>query len=54
LLDERLERPLWHVVVAFIGLGIALAGAVVISLAQEAGKDKATAPEPGEPSVAAA
>ena len=54
LLDERLERPTWHVVVAFVGLGLALAGAVVISLAQEAGKGKATAPEPGEPSVAVA
>src|SRR5262249_53729301 len=38
LLDERLERPMWHVVVAFVGLGIALAGAVVISLAQEGKK----------------
>src|SRR5262245_14291195 len=54
LLDERLERPLWHVIVAFVGLGIALAGAVVIALAQEAGKGKATAPEAGEPSVAVA
>jgi drug/metabolite transporter (DMT)-like permease len=53
LLDERLERPTWHVVVAFVGLGIALAGAVVISLAQEARKGEATAPG-GEPSVAAA
>ena len=47
LLDERLERPAWHVVVAFVGLGLALAGAVVISLAHEATKDEATAPEPG-------
>jgi drug/metabolite transporter (DMT)-like permease len=38
LLDERLARPTWHVVVAVIGLGIALAGAVVISLAHEAGE----------------
>src|SRR4051812_15284695 len=53
LLDERLERPLWHVVVAFVGLGIALAGAVLISLAHEARKDEATAPG-GEPSVATA
>src|SRR5262245_5115274 len=53
LLDERLERPMWHVVVAFIGLGLALAGAVVISLAHEARKDEATAPG-GEPSAAAA
>ena len=49
LLDERLERPAWHVVVAFIGLVLALAGAVVISLAREATKAEATAPvaEPG-------
>jgi drug/metabolite transporter (DMT)-like permease len=53
LLDERLERPMWHVVVAFVGLGLALAGAVVISLAHEASKDEATAPG-GEPSVATA
>ena len=36
LLDERLSRPGWHVVVAVIGLGLALVGAVVISLAREA------------------
>ncbi|MFL5919821.1 MAG: DMT family transporter [Gaiellaceae bacterium] len=35
LLDERLSRPVWHVVAASIGLGLALAGAVVISLARE-------------------
>ena len=36
LLDERLSRPAWHVVVAVIGLALALVGAVVISLAHEA------------------
>ena len=41
LLDERLSRPAWHVLVALIGLGLALVGAVVISLAREA-----TRPEP--------
>jgi drug/metabolite transporter (DMT)-like permease len=46
LLDERLSRPAWHVVVAVIGLGLALAGAVVISLEREATKrDVATAPD---------
>jgi hypothetical protein len=35
LLDERLSRPAWHVVVACIGLGLALVGAVVISLSRE-------------------
>jgi drug/metabolite transporter (DMT)-like permease len=39
LLDERLSRPAWHVVVACIGLGLALVGAVVISLAREAGRE---------------
>jgi drug/metabolite transporter (DMT)-like permease len=38
LLDERLSRPAWHVLVAAIGLGLALVGAVVISLAREATK----------------
>jgi drug/metabolite transporter (DMT)-like permease len=36
LLDERLSRPAWHVVVAVIGLTLALVGAVAISLAHEA------------------
>jgi drug/metabolite transporter (DMT)-like permease len=43
LLDERLSRPVWHVVVACIGLGLALAGAVVISIAREV---RADAPVP--------
>ena len=41
LLQERFSRPTWHVVVALIGLGLALAGAVVISLAREAGSQDA-------------
>jgi drug/metabolite transporter (DMT)-like permease len=40
LLDERLSRPAWHVAVACIGLGLALAGAVLISLAREAGSER--------------
>jgi uncharacterized membrane protein len=43
LLEERLSRPPWHVVVACVGLGLALAGAVVISIARESG---APDPEP--------
>jgi drug/metabolite transporter (DMT)-like permease len=39
LLEERLSRPAWHVVVACIGLGLALVGAVVISLVREPGKE---------------
>jgi drug/metabolite transporter (DMT)-like permease len=34
LLDERLSRPGWHVVVACIGLTCALGGAVTISMAR--------------------
>ncbi len=37
LLEERLSRPASHVAVACVGLGLALAGAVVISIAHEAG-----------------
>jgi drug/metabolite transporter (DMT)-like permease len=40
LLDERLSRPAWHVVVACIGLGLALIGAVVIALARGAGEER--------------
>ncbi len=49
LLDERLSRPAWHVVVACIGLGLALAGAVVISLARhaDAETDHPVVPEAG-------
>jgi drug/metabolite transporter (DMT)-like permease len=48
LLDERLSRPAWHVVVACIGLGIALTGAVLISLAREGMRDESrpAAPAP--------
>jgi drug/metabolite transporter (DMT)-like permease len=37
VLDERLARPAWHVVVGVTGLLLALAGAVVITLASEGG-----------------
>ena len=49
LFDERLSRPAWHVVVACIGLGLALAGAVVISLARQpdAEADHPVVPEAG-------
>ena len=47
LLQERFSQPTWHVVVALIGLGLALAGAVVISLAREAGgQDAGQRPAP--------
>jgi drug/metabolite transporter (DMT)-like permease len=43
LLQERLGRPAWHVVLACVGLGLALAGAVAISIAREARKDRGAA-----------
>lgn len=46
LLDEVLEQPAWHKAVAWIGLGCAMAGAVVISMAREGGEESAVAPEP--------
>jgi drug/metabolite transporter (DMT)-like permease len=46
LLDERLSRPAWHVVIAVIGLGLALAGAVAISLARETATEETVAKTP--------
>ena len=50
LLDERLSRPAWHVVLGCIGLGLALVGAVVISMAREGSRETprpvATTPDP--------
>ena len=55
LLDERLSRPAWHVVVACIGLGMALVGAVLISLAREGtGEKDRPAAQKREDAVAAA
>jgi drug/metabolite transporter (DMT)-like permease len=53
LFDERLSRPGWHVLVAVIGLGLALLGAVVISLARGATGEEAAADAPNR-SVATA
>jgi len=39
LLDERLAEPTWHKVVAYCGLGVALFGAVMISVATEGEKE---------------
>ena len=49
LLDERMSRPAWHVLVACIGLGLALVGAVVISLARQTdpGTEHPVVPEAG-------
>lgn len=43
LFDERLSRPGWHILVAVIGLGLALLGAVVISLARGVSEEAAAA-----------
>ena len=43
LFDERLSRPAWHVVVACIGLGVALVGAVLIALARHEGEEPGAA-----------
>lgn len=54
LLDERLSRPTWHVVIAVGGLALALAGAVVISLAREGAKEETPVPNTPGPSIARA
>jgi drug/metabolite transporter (DMT)-like permease len=46
LLDERLADPAWHKVVAYIGLGVALAGAVVISSSTEGERESSEAASP--------
>ena len=52
LFDERLSRPAWHVVIAVTGLGLALAGSVVISLAREPAKPEM--PVAGAPNASGA
>ena len=53
LFDERLSRPAWHVVVACIGLGVALVGAVLISLAREgANAEETSAPAASDAATA--
>jgi hypothetical protein len=52
LLDERLADPLWHKVVAYAGLGVALAGAVVISNSTEGVRDTGGSEGAGVPAPA--
>jgi uncharacterized membrane protein len=40
VLDERLAEPTWHKLIAYCGLGLALGGAVVISLTTEGVKEQ--------------
>jgi drug/metabolite transporter (DMT)-like permease len=54
VLDERFSRPGWHVLLAVAGLGLALVGAVVISLARDARKEDASAVDAPGRSVATA
>ena len=54
LFDERFSRPAWHIVLAVLGLALALVGAVVISLAHEAGKEEALRTGASDESVATA
>ena len=54
LLDERLSRPGWHILVAVVGLGLALVGAVVISLARGATGEQGAAADSPDRSVATA
>ncbi len=51
LLDETWSRPTWHVVVAGLGLLVALAGAVVISLSSQAGSSHHAEPATSEAAV---
>jgi drug/metabolite transporter (DMT)-like permease len=46
LLEERLAEPAWHKVVAYAGLGVALAGAAVISTSTEGRREERSAPAP--------
>ena len=54
LLDERLSRPGWHILVAVVGLGVALVGAVVISLARGTTGEQEAAADAPDRSVATA
>jgi drug/metabolite transporter (DMT)-like permease len=52
LLEERLSRPLWHVGVALVGLGLTFVGAMVICLAREAAEpDSAVERDAGLPAA---
>ena len=54
LFDERLSRPGWHILVAVVGLGLALVGAVVISLARGATSEQEATANASDQSVATA
>ena len=43
LLEERWSRPGWHILLGVVGLALALVGAVIISIATEAGRERSAA-----------
>ena len=53
LLDERLSRPAWHILVAVTGLCLTFIGAVVISLARDATDPESTPVSTGASTEAA-
>ena|SRR5205809_1022403 len=52
LFDERLSRPAWHVLVAVIGLLLALGGAVLISLSSQPGPESRSEAAEGSTALA--
>jgi drug/metabolite transporter (DMT)-like permease len=52
IFDERLSRPGWHVLVAVIGLVLALGGAVLISLSSQPGSEPRSEPAEGSAALA--
>jgi drug/metabolite transporter (DMT)-like permease len=48
LFEERLSDPAWHKVVAFVGLALAVIGAIAISIAREGAAGKAPDSESGD------
>jgi drug/metabolite transporter (DMT)-like permease len=52
IFDERLSRPGWHVLVAVIGLVLALGGAVLISLSSQPGPEPRSEPAEGSAALA--
>jgi hypothetical protein len=51
LLEERLADPLWHKLVAYAGLAVALLAAVSITRATEEAGEAATVDAPGAPAT---
>jgi drug/metabolite transporter (DMT)-like permease len=54
LLDERLEEPRWHKIIAYAGLALSLVGAAAISMATESAKERDADSSAETPPAAAA